>query len=275
MATARPGLVALRFGVAVFAIAAAVASPASAARETIEIAVTEPTPVTLSAELYTPKGNGPYPTVVLLHGCGGIGPNVPAWALWLQSEGYAALVVDSFSARGIRSLCADSSPLRPAVRAGDVFAAVGKLKTMSAVDPDRIAAMGLSNGGSTVLAAWRAALQHPDARLRAIIAFYPGCAGKPAPAGAPPLLILIGEEDDWAPPEACKTLAEAARESGRDLTLVLYPGARHHFDGAEVRGRRYISIARGGKGATVEYDPKAHEDSEKQVKRFLAVHLKP
>jgi dienelactone hydrolase len=241
----------------------------------IGIPVTDPAPVVLSAELYTPKRTAPHPAVILMHGCGGIGKNVPAWAMWLASEGYAALLVDSFSARGVRSLCGDSSPLPPTVRAGDVPGAVAALRSMSAIDPNRIALMGLSNGGSTALAARRDADRYPDARLRAIIAFYPGCGSRLAPASAPPLLILIGERDDWSSPDACKKLAESARQAGRDLTLVLYPGAAHHFDGAEVRGRVHVSAARGGKGATIEYNPAAHADSESQVKRFLAEHLKP
>src|SRR5215475_14493176 len=70
-------------------------SPAWAAKESLVVPVTDPAPVNLQAELYTPSGSGPYPTVVVMHGCGGVGPNVPAWAMWLRSEGYAALVLDS------------------------------------------------------------------------------------------------------------------------------------------------------------------------------------
>ena len=251
------------------------APPAEAANRTIAIPVTEPAAVTLTGELYTPKGGGPHPAVILMHGCGGIGKNIPAWAMWLASEGYAALVVDSFSARGLRNVCADSTALRPVVRAGDVPAAVAALRSMSEIDPHRIGLIGFSHGGSTVLGAWRGFKRNPDATPRAIVAFYPGCAGQPAAAGAPPLLVLIGDRDDWSSPEACRELAEAARRAGRDVTLVLYPGAAHHFDGADLRGRVYVSGARGGKGATIEYNPAAHADSEAQVKRFLSEHLKP
>jgi hypothetical protein len=43
----------------------------------------------------------------------------------------------------------------------------------------------------------------------------------------------------------------------------------------DVRGRRIVQDARGGLGATIEYNPKAHEDAEKQVRAFLAANLKP
>ena len=190
----------------------AAAGPARAGRETISIAVTEPQPATITGDLYTPSGKGPYPAVVLFHGCGGVSPNVPAWAQWLQSEGYAALVVNSFQGRGLRNLCADTRPLTPTVRAADVYAAAAKLQAMGVADGDRIAAMGFSHGGSTVLGAWRTQSKHPDVKLRALIALYPGCGSqRPPPPDATPLLILTEGKDDWTPAESCQTLTDASR----------------------------------------------------------------
>src|SRR5262249_17768117 len=86
-------------------------APAHAGRESIGVPVTQPQPATLNGDLYTPGGAGPHPAVILHHGCNGIGENVKSWALWLQGEGYAALVLDSFSARGIQTLCGHPQPL--------------------------------------------------------------------------------------------------------------------------------------------------------------------
>ena len=251
------------------------AVPGRAARQSVSIAVTEPQPATLSGELFTPTIGAPHPAVILLHGCGGVSQNVTAWARWLQSEGYAALVLDSFSGRGLRTLCADPRPLMGAVRAHDVFAAAAQLRALGSIDGNRIGAMGFSHGGWTVVAAWRTAERHPEARLRSLIALYPACPG-PLPAqDAPPLLMLLGGQDDWTPAEPCQKLAEAAREAGRAVSIVVYPDARHSFDAAHLRGRVFVPVARGGKGATVEYNPRAHEDAEKQVKQFLQLQLKP
>jgi dienelactone hydrolase len=87
--------------------------------------------------------------------------------------------------------------------------------------------------------------------------------------------LLLGAQDDWTPAEPCLRLADAARRVGKAVTAVLYPHARHAFDAATLRGRLYVPAARGGKGATIEYDPRAHEDAEQQVKLFLQAHLKP
>jgi dienelactone hydrolase len=257
------------------ALAAALAARAGAGKESISVPVSTPQPAALEGELFTPRGAGPFPAVVLLHGCAGVSPNVAAWAQWLQGEGYAALVLDSFGGRGLRNLCGDPRPLTGGMRSGDVFAAVARLRTMSAIDPGRIAAMGFSHGGWTALAAWHAQAAHPDDRLRAVIALYPSCGTQLPAGGAPPLLMLVGGQDDWTPPANCLKLAEAARAAGRPVSIVLYPDARHAFDGAQIRGRVHVPAARGGKGATIEYNPRAHEDAEKQVKAFLGAELGP
>src|SRR5262249_7968422 len=125
----------------------------SAHAEGHSVAVTSPALATLTAELYTPRGACPFPTVIRMHGCGGIGANVKAWAIWLQHEGYAAFMLDSFGGRGLKSLCANTLELLPRVRAEDVFAAAAYLKTLAQVDASRIAAIGYSHGGAAVLAA--------------------------------------------------------------------------------------------------------------------------
>jgi dienelactone hydrolase len=236
------------------------------------IVVTLPKPATLTAELHRPAGEGPFPAVILLHGCGGLGPNMAAWAGFLRNEGYAALILDSFSGRGLKRVCGDPTLFAAGPRSSDVFAAAAYLKSLPVIKPDRIAAMGFSHGGATVL--WAAAYQDrfPDVKVRALIAVYPGCGG--SYRGRTPLLMLVGAKDDWANPEPCKAMAEQARQNGQPVTLVVYPEARHGFDAAGIRGRVYIADARRGQGATVEYDPAAHADSEVQVRRFLGEHLR-
>src|SRR5438105_2650861 len=47
------------------------------------------------ADEYRPRGDGPFPAVVLLHGCGGVSPSTRQWGRWFRAHGYVALVVDS------------------------------------------------------------------------------------------------------------------------------------------------------------------------------------
>jgi dienelactone hydrolase len=237
--------------------------------------VTLPAPATLTAELSTPRSAGPFPAVILLHGCGGISANVKEWAVWFQHEGYAAFVLDSFGGRGLRRLCGGSAALTGQMRAPDVFAAVTYLKTLPKIDGKRIAAIGYSHGGWTALWAAATEARYPSAEIRAFILFYPSCAGWKALTGTTPVLMLLGGKDDWTPAAPCESLAHAATRAGRSVTVVLYPDAYHAFDAAGIRQQTIVPDARGGLGATVEYNPRAHEDAEKQVRAFLKENLRP
>jgi alpha-beta hydrolase superfamily lysophospholipase len=57
-------------------------------------------PVTVLGEIYRPGGSGPFPAVVLLHGCEGVSEATRTWARWFWQQGYVALVVDSWTPRG-------------------------------------------------------------------------------------------------------------------------------------------------------------------------------
>jgi len=62
--------------------------------------------LTLHAQLYKPDGDGPFPTVIALHGCGGLGghpeavrPRYRDWTEQLLKTGYAVLLPDSYGSR--------------------------------------------------------------------------------------------------------------------------------------------------------------------------------
>ena len=236
------------------------------------VPVALPRPATRGGEFSPPAGPGPLPAV--LHGCSGIRPSQVAWAAWLRCEGYAALVLDSFGGRGIRSLCGDSSAEGGGMRSNDVFAAARYLGALPGIDGQRIAAMGFSHGGWTVLWTGSHAARYADTPLKAVLAFYPYCGDLWRYRGSAPLLMLLGGKDDWTPAEPCQRLGETSRSEGDTVEAVLYLEARHGFDGAHIARRPVIPEPRGGRGATVEYDARAHGDGERQVRRFLAQHLR-
>src|SRR5258707_9192890 len=58
---------------------------------------------TLHAQLYKPEGDGPFPVVIALHGCGGVaGPSQPVqgrhpgWGEPLFKNGHTGLLPDSY-----------------------------------------------------------------------------------------------------------------------------------------------------------------------------------
>src|ERR1700736_3390772 len=68
--------------------------------------------VTLHAQLFKPDGDGPFPTVIALHGCGGLGghtepvlPRYRDWAEQLFKTGHAVLLPDSYGSRELGPQC--------------------------------------------------------------------------------------------------------------------------------------------------------------------------
>ena len=121
-----------------------------------------------------PQGKPPFPAVVVLHGCNGVSPNTRVWARRLASWGYAALIVDSFSARGLRQVCDGSRALPGPERAMDVFAAAAYLRSRPDIDGGRIGALGYSHGGWTALwASTESSVTRAGAPpLRAVVSLY-------------------------------------------------------------------------------------------------------
>ena len=143
------------------------------------------------------------------------------------------------------------------------------------IDGKRIATIGYSHGGWTLMWAVATEAQYPDVDIRAFIMFYPTCTGWKTLPGSTPVLMLLGGKDDWTPAAPCEALAQSASRTRGHITAVVYPDAFHAFDSPGIIGRRIVPDARGGLGATIEYNPKAHEDAEKQVRAFLTANLKP
>ena len=55
---------------------------------------------TVSGQLRLPVGTGRLPVVVLMHGSGGMGPNVEMWAREYNAMGIATFALDGFTGRG-------------------------------------------------------------------------------------------------------------------------------------------------------------------------------
>ncbi|HWG06402.1 MAG TPA: dienelactone hydrolase family protein, partial [Beijerinckiaceae bacterium] len=91
-----------------------------------------------------------------------------------------------------------------------------------------------------------------------------------------PVLILVGELDDWTPAAPCRQMVDAARAQGEPIDIKVYPGARHSFDSPNpVRyiAERVNSNAPGGHGATTGGDPTAWDDAVKRVLAFFAARV--
>jgi dienelactone hydrolase len=242
--------------------------------------------VELAGRLYRPPGEGPFPAIVMLHGCSGLwgkgGEPTASYAFWAEhfrAHGYVALLLDSFGPRGESEICTQATRRVSAAtdRPRDAYAALAWLAARHDVDPGRIDLMGWSNGGSAVLHSVKAQAPGRPADgpgFRAAVAFYPGCAdlAKAPFQPAVPVLIQAGGADDWTPARHCETLAAAAPAG--TVEIDVYPGAHHSFDrvGGRVRERPEVRNPSrpGGRGATVGPHPEAREKAIARTTAWLA-----
>jgi dienelactone hydrolase len=249
-------------------------------------------PEMIEGVLERPEGPGPFPAVVLLHGCAGLTPAVLRWAQWFRERGVLALAVDSFGPRQVPLDCAPDQPgaetMPNTVRLDDAFGALRYLLMRSDVIPDRIGAMGFSQGGVYAIAAIngpsleRARLRGvtmPTIGFRAAVAVYPGgCFSLVKERVIRPLLVLIGGADDWTVPGPCQEMVDQMRARGAEASIVVYPGAYHYFD-VEDQPRAYLpDVGNRNKpgeccGATVGHDPAAAADAHRRVEEFFRRHL--
>lgn len=124
--------------------------------------------------LRTPTGEGPFPTVLMLHGWGGVQNNwVPPFYARFLELGFAVMTFD-FRGWGT-SEGLPRHVIRIADRLEDAEAALSFLKTQSAVDAGRIVLWGTSLGGGL---ACTLAARHPE--LLGVIAQVPMLDGRAA-----------------------------------------------------------------------------------------------
>jgi dienelactone hydrolase len=242
-------------------------------------------PRTLTAWRTHPTGSPPFPAVVLLHGCHGVSASTVAWANWLTARGYVALIVDSWTARGMREGCTPESIDVPASeRFEDIVGALRFLHRQRDVDPARVGIIGWSNGGVLAMSAVNApslerqrrrGVPMPEPGFQAAVGVYPGgCWSLVNEQVVRPLLVLIGSSDDWTLAHICAEMVAAMRARGAPADIVVYPGAVHYFDVVGQR-RTYLSdvvnrnLPHECCGATIGYDPNADIDAHRRIADFL------
>jgi dienelactone hydrolase len=239
----------------------------------------------LHAQLYKPDGNGPFPVVIALHGCGGLaGRSEPVlaryrdWAEQLLKAGDAVLLPDSYGSRELGPQCRvkEHHVLARRERVVDIMASREWLVRQPWAAHDRISLLGWANGASALLWAVRPQLTSGDSEpdFRSAVAFYPDCriSSGLGWSARVPTLLLIGAKDDVSSPPACRQMIDGARGRSALARIVVYPGAYHDFDLANLPLHAMAGIAdasvpeRGHLGT----DAEARADSQKRVAEWLA-----
>jgi dienelactone hydrolase len=238
------------------------------------IPVNDPAIKAIGGALFKPAGAGPFPAVVYMTVCGGIDGPLPRAVQktttdHLLAKGVAILIVDSFTPRNEPSgVCANLGPLdeEKAIQyakrgSNDALAAVAVLKAMPDIDTKHIFLMGFSLGGtSSLLATDTTNSAVHEAKIAGVIAYYPFCYDGVDPSV--PVLVLIGEKDDWTPAAKCQAVT-----GKKDFEVVVYPGAYHVFNQPSEKPRDFL-------GHHLVYDEKATQDAQQRADAFLAAQAK-
>jgi dienelactone hydrolase len=255
--------------------AAECAAPVSRSTPTVvefENPLASPQP--LQGYLRQPDSADPSPAVVLLHGCNGNWQRLDQrWGKRIASWGYVTLTVDSFGPRGIDNTCSSGAP---ADLAFDAYRALNFLVRQPFVDPARIAALGFSQGGwLTLLSVEHGIIEQTTAnKFRAAAAFYPPCRAFTGDMTVP-MLIMVGELDDWTPAKECRTMVEGrddwgiSRQKGQGIPirLIVYPGAYHDFDAPNFKTPRQFL------GHHLEFNQAATDQSIVALRQFLSATI--
>lgn len=204
-------------------------------------------------KVYRPDGAGPFPVVLMFHGCGGVREVQDDYAKIAQGAGVMAIVVDSMTPRGIsyekavETVCSGRK-LRGAERSGDVYAALALARDLPDVDANRMSLIGWSHGGWSIMDALvfdpprerphglRDAPRDPFAGVVGISLIYP-YAGFPALTAqrgwsttSVPVDALVLTDDTTAKYPATMAAIERARASGAQVDVEEWSGITHAFD---------------------------------------------
>lgn len=270
-------------------------------------------PVVIAGELRIPNpGTDRLPTVVLLHGSGGVGGLIDDWAQWFNAMGVATFVIDSFTARGIVSTQNDQAQLGRLAMIIDAYRALAVLTKHPRIDPEKIVLMGSSRGAQAALYASLVRFQRmhgpTGSAYAAYLPFYPDCRTSflnDNDVSNKPIRIFHGLADNYNPVDACRSYVERLRKSGKDIQLSEYVDAHHVFDGRAfqkpvvlpkaqtTRSCRLEELANGQiinsktketftysdpcmeYGPTLAYNAQAHNEVQKALTEFMSAMLKP
>lgn len=232
------------------------------------------------ATVVRPEGDGPFPVVMQLHGCGGRKPLQDRWAEIVRDAGWAAVIVDSHAHRRISDREAYATVctglrFRGAERAGDLFASMEWVRAQTWADASRIVVAGWSHGGWTALDAMAmhvgAEAQRltgleglPDEPLAGLVGaflIYP-FASPPSLARLRGLrvdvapLAIVGGSDVIVGGRRLGRALQRMKTPGAPIDVVLFGKATHAFDELEAKDLRVrydAGLTKRAQGLLVDY----------------------
>jgi carboxymethylenebutenolidase len=182
--------------------------------------------------LARPKGNGPFPPVLVCHENRGLTDHIKDVTRRLAKAGYVALAVDLLSRQGGTAKISDQSTIPgllgsqpPAQMVGDFQSGLQYLEGQSYVVKGRPGMVGFCFGGGIT---WLSATQIPA--LRAAVPYYgPNPPLEDVPKIQAAVLAQYGELDQRIN-AGIPAIEKAMKDSNKVFQYYIYPGANHAFN---------------------------------------------
>ncbi len=269
--------------------------------------------VIVSGQMRIAQGSGRLPTVVMIHGSGGMVPIIEFWTTVFNEIGVSTFALDGFTGRGLTNVNPNQALLGRLNMILDAYRGLDILAKHPRVDASRIVLMGFSRGGQAALYAslkrFHQTWNKSGIEFAAYLPFYPDCMTtyqSDTEVADRPIRIFHGTVDDYNPVATCKAYVERLRTAGRDVQLTEYPNASHAFDNPlgsltpsvvkNAQTVRRCTIREEPQGQLINaltgqpfsykdscverdphvgYDPAATRAAKQSVKDFLKTALKP
>ncbi len=214
---------------------------------------------TVKAMLYTTKGRGAFPALIVIHEWWGLNDWVKEQASNLADQGYVALAIDLYRDKLATTPDEAHELMRgvPEDRAGrDLKAAFDYLASQRDVDKSKIGSIGWCMGGGYSL---QAALLEPE--LKAAVINYGHLASEPENLEKihAAILGIFGAKDRGIPVADVMKFESQMKSLGKNVEIKIYPDAGHAFENPNNKQGYREADARDAWNTTV---------------RWLADHLK-
>ncbi|MEO8382819.1 MAG: dienelactone hydrolase family protein [Acidobacteriota bacterium] len=179
---------------------------------------------------FSAPASGKGPGVVVIQEWWGLVPHIEDLVDRFAAEGFCAIAPDLYHGKTTKSPDEAGKLLMEldVERAGKEIAGAGAyLLALPECSSIKYAVAGFCMGGALAQYAATSDAEH----VGAAASFYGGFK-KVSPQWEKlesPILLIYGENDNGVPPEQGRALAETLRKLGKQVELVIYPGATHAF----------------------------------------------
>ena len=192
-------------------------------------------PVTVDGALTIPHNyNGK--TLIFSHGSGGVYGKHEYWRDFLSKKGFAVFMLRHFTPRGVADETRGQFRVTEPQMAFDALYAAKLLRTHPKLKQGKIYHIGWSKGAIAGLLTSMEPVQNlifkdtADKPFDGFIEFYPWCGMTGQVKIAAPMLIIMGDADDYTPPKLCDRFIGGIDSAGAQVSITKLAGAHHSFD---------------------------------------------